>query len=205
MKRIKLNFKSYSDYALLALCQACILALTGNLNFPTTSPALAILQTLVNDYQAALAAAAEGGKTNVQAKKAKKKELVTAMLALAINLMDTAQGDELKLTSTGLPLTKTRTPLPPIGIPVIVTIENGAGLGELDIAIKKVIGALLYVFQYTQDPLTADSEWLSQNSTSIRTTLTGLESGKKYWIRVIAYGSADQMTMSDPALSRIVQ
>ncbi|MBO9681469.1 MAG: fibronectin type III domain-containing protein [Flavisolibacter sp.] len=205
MRRIKLGFLRYADAKLLAIVEACITALTGNIFYPVITPSLATVQTLFTEYSTSLATAAEGGKTNVAAKNAKKKELAALMTSLALCLMQLADGDELKLVSTGLPLTKTPSPVPPIGVPLIAKIEGGLSAGELDVTIKRLPGAILYVYQYTLDPLTENSEWISQNSTYVKLTLTGLENGKRYWIRVVAYGSNEQMTISDPQLSRVVQ
>ncbi|MGN6165021.1 MAG: fibronectin type III domain-containing protein, partial [Flavisolibacter sp.] len=66
-------------------------------------------------------------------------------------------------------------------------------------------GALTYVYQYTEDPLGEDSVWISQNSTLSKITITDLQPGKKYWVRVIAYGRNEQEVISDPVLSRLVQ
>jgi hypothetical protein len=206
MKRIKLDFASYSDNALLVLVKACLLALTGNIFFPTlTDPSLAEFQTSVNAYDAALAAAADRSKNNVAAKDARKAELVNVLIRMALQLMKEADGNLEALVSTALPLYKTREPRPPIGIPDIHSIENGLNSGELDVKVFSLSGARTFIYQYTEDPLSASSVWTSLNSTRTKQTITGLQVGKRYWIRIIAYGTNNQMTISDPVLSKIVQ
>lgn len=204
MKKIKFEFRRYSDGKLLVFAKTVVVALTGNPFFPTVSPSLATLQAGIDVYDAALSLAKEGGKGNIGAKNARKAQLVDLLVNLALDLMKTAAGNEEMLLSTGFPLTKTPSPVPPIGIPVIAKIENGNSVGELVVTLEWQPCVRMYMYECTPEPLTADSQWVSQNSTSIKATLTNLVSGKKYWCRVVAFGSGDQAMVSDPALSRIV-
>ena len=205
MKKIKFEYRYYTDGTILVFSKTVVIALTANAFFPTISPTLATLQTAITAYDDALALAKEGGKANIGAKNARKQELIVILDSIALDLMKTADGNEEMLLTTGYPLTKTRQPKPPMGVPVIDKIENGEGLGQLVVTVRTLPGARTYMFEYTPEPLTADSEWASQNSTSIKALLSGLESGKKYWCRVVALGSGNQAMVSDPALSRIVQ
>lgn len=205
MKRIKFEFRYYADGTLLVFSKGVVAALTGNSFFPSVSPSLATVQSSIDAYDAALLLAKEGGKANIAAKKARKKELVNVLVDLALDLMKTAAGNEEMLMSTNYPLAKTPAPLPPISVPVITRIENGESIGQLTVTVKRQEGVKTYMYEYTPEPLTADSVWASQNSTYVKGTLSGLVSGKKYWCRVVAFGSGDQVMVSDPALSRIVQ
>lgn len=205
MRRIKFEFRYYSDGTILIFSKGVLVALTGNAFFPTITPTLATLQTATDAYDAALSLAKEGGKANISAKNARKQELVTILEDIALDLMKTAAGNEEMLSTTAYPLTKVRQPLPPLGVPVIVKIDNGNGTGELVIMAKTLPGVRIFMYEYTPEPLTEDSEWKGHSTTSIKALISNLVSGKKYWCRVVAYGSGDQVTVSDPALSRIVQ
>lgn len=204
MRRILMNFKRYADRALLIVAQAIAAALTGNLYFPTTNPTVATLQTAIGDYTAALAAAALGGKNNIAAKNARRADLIAVLTSLALDIMKQADGDLQKLISSGFPLSKDKTPLGPLGDPQILKLEDGALSGSLVVSINKVTGAQTYGYEYTLDPLTNDSQWTSEIDNKIKHTFSDLEAGKKYWVRVIAYGNDEQETDSDPVL-RIVQ
>lgn len=204
MKRINLNFRRYADAMLLVLAQGIAAALTGNAYFPTTDPTVAILQTTIGNYAAALAAAAMGGKNNIADKNARRAELIAVLTSLALDIMKQADGDVQKLISSGFPLSKDKTPLGPLGDPQILKLEDGPLTGSLAVVISKVTGAKTYGYEYTLDPLTDASQWDSEIDNSVKHTFTDLESGKKYWIRVVAYGNDEQETDSDP-VSRIVQ
>lgn len=205
MRRIKLDFGRYGDAALLVLVQAIFAALTGNPFFPSPNPTLANFKTFIDAYAAALSAAQDRGKNSVAAKNARKLELVNLLFNLALDTMQTADGDEEKLVSSGFPLTKIRGPKQPLGIPFILKVEVGANSGELHITIEFLPGARTFVIQYSEDPLSETSEWISLNTTRTKATITGLETGKRYRIRIVAYGTDNQMTVSDPVLSKIVQ
>lgn len=205
MKRIKFEFRRYTDSAALVFGKGVLVALTGNDFFPTVSPSLETLQTAINDYDAALSLAKEGGKAHVGAKNARKQELLDVLTNLAFDLMKTADGNEEMLLTTGYPLSKAPQPLPPLNTPEIKKIEGGESVGQLVITVKSQPSVRTYMYEFTPDPLTEDSEWKNQNTTSIKAILSGLISGKKYWCRVVAFGSGDQAMVSDPALSRIVQ
>lgn len=205
MKKVNLGFSRYTEAALLVEAQAIQAALTNNNNFPTPTPTLAVVQTAIYDYANALSAAQEGGKTNVAIKNQKKQELIDILIALGNYVAFTANGDDVKLTSSGFPLTKQREPLPPLDKPEIIKLEGGMNSGELNVTIGAVKAARTYVYQYTQEPLTDNSSWVSNNSTLVKFSFSNLEAGKKYWCRVIAYGRNEQEVFSDPVLSRIVQ
>lgn len=206
MRRIKQNFRNYADGTLLLLSQDSATALIGNTYYPTlTNPTLADFQAAVNAYAAALAAAADRSTNTVATKNTKKAELVDVLIRLSNELMQEADGNEDALISTALPLTKIRSSRPPIGIVTIAKIENGLNSGELDVNIDSLPNVRIYVYQYTEDPLSESSVWQELNSTLTKETIKGLETGKRYWIRVVAYGTANQMTVCDPVLSKIVQ
>jgi hypothetical protein len=205
MKRLNLGFRRYTDAALLVEAQAILAALTGNAFFPTPTPTLPALESAIEAYMTALSAAQEGGKTDVATKNARKLELVDLLIQLGNYVMLTANGDEVMLVSSGIPVTKDRQPLPPLGTPEILKIENGINSGELLMTIAALPGARTYVYQYALDPLTDESSWVSNNSTLVKFSFSNLEAGKKYWFRVVAYGRNEQVVYSNPLLSKIVQ
>lgn len=204
MKRILFQFRRYADGVLLVFSKTVYQNLTGNTFYPTTSPTLQVFSQTMQAYETSLTAAKEGGKGNIAAKNARKQELVDLLVALAFDLMNTNNSLE-ALSTTAFPLSKDPQPLPPLAVPVISKIENGESTGELIITVQALKGAKTYLYEYTPEPLTADSVWESHNSTYIKGVISGLVSGKKYWCRVAAFGSGDQVEVSDPALSRIVQ
>jgi len=205
MRKIKLGFKKYADAALLLVAQAVLQSLTGNPFYSTPIPGLAVFQTAIDDYSAALTLAKDRGKNNVAAKNARKQELIELMIQLAKYCMLTAGTNLEALISSGFPLTKTPQPAPPIEAPVIIKMDNGVNSGDLAIAVSKSKGSQSFVFEYTPDAITDSSVWTAVNSTTSKITLSGLEPGKKYWIRVTAIGSKGQVVTCEAVLTKVVQ
>lgn len=205
MKKIRLDFGSYSDASLLVLVQGIHAALTGNTFFPTTNPTLPDFLLVINAYANALSDAQNRGKDEIAAKNARRFELEGTLFNLALDIMKTADGNEEMLVSSGFPLVKERQPKPPMGIPSIAKIEVSDISGELKVVQNKLPGALTFIYEYTEDPIVAGSVWAEKNSTRLREPFTGLTTGKRYWFRVKAYGTNNQVTVSEPLLSKIVQ
>lgn len=205
MEKLNLGFSKYSDANLLVLSQSSQASLVGNVNFPTTSPTVAEYQTDINAFSTALSAAKDRSRDNVADKNAARTTLINTMVSLGMDLMKQANGNLQALISTGFPVSKPRQPLPPLEKPQVMKMEDGVNSGELLVTIAYLLGARTLIFQYTEDPLTADSVWHSQNTTTVKMLLTGLEPGKRYWIRVIAYGTNEQEVFSDAILSPIIR
>ena len=81
-----------------------------------------------------------------------------------------------------------------------LALTTGDADGELDAMWNRVTGAKSYEIQISVDPFTATS-WQSKPSvTKSKTTLPGLPSGAKSWVRVCATGPAGQGPWSNPAI-----
>src|SRR5678816_2012277 len=103
MRRIKFEFRYYSDGTVLVFSKGVLVALTGNTFFPVLTPTLAALQTSIDAFDAALSLSKEGGKANVAAKNARRLELLNVLVDLALDLMKTAAGSEEMLVTTAYP------------------------------------------------------------------------------------------------------
>lgn len=202
--KIRTDFSRYSDSNLDVKAKTIIAAMTGNPNFPSPVPPLAEVSAASADYSAALVAAKNGGKTEVAVKDQKRAALESLLITLAAYVTMVAKNDRAIMISSGFDLVKEREPLPPLEKPEIIKVVDGTNAGELQVIISPVTGATNYMYQYTLDPLSAQSNWAGQNSTLSKALLKDLESGKKYWCRVVAYGRNEQLVYSDP-VSRIVQ
>lgn len=72
--------------------------------------------------------------------------------------------------------------------------------GTVNLTWEKVYGRLVFVVQFNTDAA-GESGWITAGMpTACKFTVKGLESGKKYWFRVAAIGTAGQSPWSDPAL-----
>ena len=87
--------------------------------------------------------------------------------------------------------------MPPLSTPQGLLLKNGVNKGELKLSFKRVLGARAYRFEITPSPITANSVWEASSDTVAKKQYTGLESGKEYNCRVIAYGTKAQEVYSD--------
>jgi len=76
--------------------------------------------------------------------------------------------------------------------------------GQVTTRVNRVTKARAYVHQYTADPLTPQSVWISETTLKPVHTFAGLESASKVWLRVIIIDRYGNSIYWDPVL-RIVQ
>ena len=204
MAKIKRDIKTKPLLNRIANANAIATACTGNSNASTLTAKLtalatatAALQTAVNNAQAAQDAAM----SLVAAQAAVADAWNAAFDALADAALTATSGDAVKIESLGMqPYTTGNAP--PVGIPAQVqnlSATTGDFEGTVDLAWDKVPGARSYEIQVTTTP--ADSNSYHHAATSLKSsaTISGLNSGAKYWFRVAAIGSAGQGPWSDPA------
>ncbi|MEO6232113.1 MAG: fibronectin type III domain-containing protein [Ferruginibacter sp.] len=201
--KIKISFSAYSDANLENKAASILQNMTGNPAFTDPIPTLSELQAALTAYSAALLSAASLGRVNVAEKNKTRKTLELLLSQLGMYVMYIANGDEVTLTSSGYSLAKTPEPQY-ITNPGNVTLTNGITSGELVAAVKAVKGAVSYLHQYTPDPLTAESVWDGVPGSRSSLTFKNLEVGKKYWFRVAAVGSGQQIAYS-PTSTQYVQ
>jgi predicted phage tail protein len=201
MPKVKLNFRGLSIRAKTAKARQVRDSLTGNPNFPDPHPALADVTALINavDNKAGeVDATTQLRKTQTTELGALEDQLDAVMAQLASYVDSVAAGDEAKIQSAGLdtrsaPSTTTEPPSAPSALDVTVGDRDG----ELDASWDTVAGAKSYVLELSEDQPNA---WKHAGvATRSKFTLSGLDSGKRYWIRVNAINSVGQSGWSDPA------
>jgi hypothetical protein len=188
---------------LIAELRFVIQKMVGNSNFSTPNPPLATITTLVNDYEQLAGEAEDGGSFDKAERDSKAQELISAMHVLSAYVLMTANGSALVVESSGLKLSKTPSPSPSIEKPAGLQLTDGVNIGELLLKFTKVKGSKSYMYQISLDP-TDPAKWVTYYGTIRQNLFTGLESGKKYYVRVVAVGTDSQVVYSD-VVSRIAQ
>ena len=181
-----------------------IASLTGNADFPATTPSLADFTLIKNTYSSNLIAASNGDRAAIAMKNQDKDSLLGAMRMLAINLEGLSQGNQAKLAGTGFDLAATGDNVPPMGAPTGFKLTDGLNAGELKSSVKGVYQAMMYSHEYTLLPPDENTNWTTWVTTTVSYTFSGLPSGTRVYGRVAAIGRKDQLAYSD-ILSRIVQ
>lgn len=201
--RIKTTFKQSSDAELSKLAHRISESLKSNPNFPDPVPSQADLERVVREYQLAISVAGRKDRTLISAKNDKKAELQAMLSQLAVYIESASQGDRTRLLSSGFDITRDKNE--PLALaPISQLIVDIGPPGQATTRVKKVNGARSYVHQYTPDPITSDSVWVSETHTERQHTFSNLKSVNKYWFRVIAVGRGKQNVYS-PAVSSVIQ
>lgn len=202
MSRITYGYKRRQhDTLMTSLC--VIDKIENNPFFPKPPAALAKLKKAAPAFQKALANAL-GRDKHLVAVKDEKKELVLALLQeLARYVLKVSNGDRTIILSSGFDTTKERrkTWIPPVIEQLEVTL---GGPGVATTLAKKVSGVKGYMHEYATEQPGKNTEWFSAGSTLKKYTFDKLQSGKRYWFRVVGIGTRKRQGYS-PIVSVVIQ
>jgi len=202
--RIMMSFSRYTDAELSAKAKEIESSVTSNPNFVGAGDTLTKLGTARTEYDESLVMARTGDTTKIALKNEKRKNLIDVLTELARYVEMAANGNRSILLSSGYEISKEHPTAVTLDVPQNIKLSDGNESGELYLTINSVNGAKSYMYQSSVDPLTSESIWTSETATVSDHTFKSLPSGKRIWCRVVAIGSNNQHTVSDP-VSRIVQ
>ena len=197
-------YRSWSDTILSTETTRIQLSMMNNDLFPSPSPTMEVFSAAVSAYVTQLAKAATRDANAIAAKNSRRVELIALCEQLGNSVATTAQGNVEMLVSTGLPLRKKRQGIL-LSAPSNFRITLGVNSGELDLKVDGQKGATGFGFEYTEDPLVAESVWARTLCSTSRCTIKGLTPGKRYWCRPFVTGRKGQMIVGDMLLSPYVQ
>ena len=187
-----------SDAQLNQDTETIIASMTGNTNFPTPSPTLAVISTALAAFTVALADAADGGVEKTAIKNAKRAELVSLLRQLASYVFATSNEDMTKLLSSGFPAQKTaRPPIGPLPTPATPFLSQGAVTGSLNASTPPINGA--YIYNWRVALASAPTVYVKQvQTTAASNTFDGLTPGQIYNVQLNAVGTAGTTDWSGP-------
>lgn len=206
MKKIKINrvlltFNYCRAGDLIKISRRILDSLKDNAKFPNPTPALADIEKALEEFSTALSNAGGFDREMVAIKDGKQAILKQMLTELAYFVTQICKGDKAMLLGSGFDIngdTGTPQKAPPklraeLGLP-----------GQVTTRVNRVTKARAYVHQYTEDPLTPQSVWISETTLKPTHTFTGLESAAKLWLRVIVIDRKGESIYWDPVF-RIVQ
>ena len=201
--KIKISYRNSSDTFLLKLAGRVKESLKGNTYFPNPKPELPVVEKAFLDFQVAVSIAGRNDRTLSSAKNDKKAELIGILDELNDYVTTTSNGDKTMLLSSGFDIAGIKSTSQTLAPIEQLDVEIGPP-GQAITRIKRVAGARAYIHQCTPDPITPESEWMSETVTDSENTFTNLKSIAKYWFRVIAIGRGKQ-TVYSVLVSRVIQ
>jgi len=203
MARIKLDFKGLAPADKIIRAEQIVASLTGNPNFPTPNPPLAMVTNAINTLRTSIVDA-QKARQESQAKTADQNRnedtLDQIMRQLAAYIENVSGDDEAKIRSAGVSIRAAATPATdPLTAPSGLSATEGDHEGEIDLHWNSVKRARSYIVEHSADP-PSDTSWSqSQVVVASSATVSGLTRGAKHWFRVAAVGSVGQSGWSDPA------
>ncbi len=200
--RVSLSFARKIDTDLIAFTRNVITLMTGNTDYPTPSPALALITTAVDDFETAVHDALDGGKIVIATRNAKRNQLLSLLRQEAAYVTGNCKADIVVLMGSGFNAVRTPSPVGVLPAPQNLRLEYTGMSGELLLRFDRVTNAANYSVQTAESP---NGPWEDQDlSTSARVTIGGLTPGKVYWARACANGSQGSSEYGGPATAMAV-
>src|SRR6266545_2468705 len=173
--KIKTKYRRASDSYTINLGYRVAHSMKDNPDFPEPKPAPAALKTACDELQEAMNLAGRKDRHLSSAKNDKKGVLIRLLDETADYVTVISNGDKTKLLSSGFDITGITDESQELKPIESLTVESGPP-GQATTRVKLVAGARAYIHQYTPDPITADSVWVSETVTDREHTFSNLQS-----------------------------
>jgi hypothetical protein len=193
---IKLGInKLYTPEAVLAKLRLLILKLTGNANFPTTSPSIVQLQAIADALEPLIDEVKAGNLAKMEQRNNQVELGKEAIRQLSYDIQFQSRGDEEKIKSAGFEVRKQRS-APQLPGQVQNLRSSALGNGKIKLLWKKLAHADLYVIAQATNIVA--NEWEPFNKTTrCSIVLENLIPGHVYYFRVFAINSMGDGNPSD--------
>jgi hypothetical protein len=193
---ISLAFIQSPDYTLDATVENVITKMTGNATYPTPDPALTVITPSLEAFKTALTNMNQGGTATTLARDEARAALIALLRQLVLYIEKTANGDPVKLLSSGFDITSSSRAPVVLTKPAISGIDFGTA-GSVILHCGAMGGATFLKTQYRVN----GGAWIEgPTSTQARNIIIpGLVSGTMYDFRVEAgAGNNNVSDWSDP-------
>jgi hypothetical protein len=201
MSRIVYPFKQGRDSELAKTANRILGSSEGNSFFPDTTLVQELKKRTIA-FQVAMNDAADGGKTLIAIKRDCRRSLIEIMVQYGFYISQICKGDRAMLLSSGFDLAKESGESKQMAGIESLAVTN-VNPGEANVVVKRVEGARAFIHQYTTEPPSDATVWVSETTAHRKHTFTGLKPLATYWFRVIAIGLNGQRIISD-AISRVI-
>ena len=204
MVQIKVGIARLNDGSMVAKAGTVIDQLTANAAlFPAPVPSIAVLTAAKNALVTAMGEAEQGSKAAYIELRACRRTLKDLLNQAASYVSTVANGDEAKINAGGFGVREKPTPKPVPKAPVFDAARVSAYTGAVELKWAAKDARSYQVYMTEKDPLSGATEWTVIGAPTRRCfKYDGLESGKAYWFRVVAVGTAGVSPFSDVLLCR---
>lgn len=199
--RVKLGLTTLSSTELVATAQGIHDAMVGNINFPTPTPTLPVVQTAITALATANADVDNnGGKVEHQARRVAERALRALLKQLGAYVQMASNGVEDIILSSAFGVVKRGGPIGELNPPRDLVSNITHKTGRVSMKWNRDAGTdSSHVYMSTKnDPF----EWsLVGVTTKSRFDVNGLDPRQLYWFSVTAIGAAGESSKSEPLLA----
>lgn len=194
-----------SDAELSVTAQTIITNVSNNQqSFQNITPYVEQVKTTKAAFDAKILSSNMGDESEKAKKAEAKHNLLKALETLRLFVQAIANGNKALELLSGYEPVKERSTFNELGEIENLKVTDGAHSGELCVSCNSVSNVRSYTYYITPEPITSNSVWRSEPSSSAKHTFTNLDLEKKYHCKVVAVGSNDQ-TSESGIVSRVVQ
>jgi hypothetical protein len=202
MKAIKVGLDGLSPLDKVAKSMFIETKMAGNLAFPTPVPALTVLTAAREALEESIANTLNGGKAATFARNEAEEALDEVITQLAGYVVSTVGSNEALIRSSGFDVRQRGLPIGSLPAPANLRADLTEFQGQIKLAWDRERGAVLNeVYQSDGDPNDETTWKMVAMTTRSRFIVEHLTSGKTYWFRVRAQGTAGESPISGPARS----
>lgn len=206
MKRtkIKMGFASLTLSLLQARKNEIVKGMKGNASFPTTVALVQQAEDAGKEFDDLMLQIKMGNRSLIPRRDVVVINLIGLLTSIGNEVTSVANGDFEMLSSSGFGLYSDPSPAPPVTAPEGLTVTDDEISRGFKVKIQKVPSATTNAYQWTTDPITPASVWESSYVKYVECVIDGLESQKKYWVRVGAVAKDGTIAYCNP-VSRTAQ
>jgi hypothetical protein len=198
-KTMDLNFPfpGQAPEVVIERAEVVVSSLDGNPDFLTLAPNVVSLTDAVKDAKTWQTEVLATGNRVAMAKRDAAMEVLIELLIATGNLViSIAQGNLVKLAGCGYEQPKVKAPSPNMFKPEPPKLSTGNSGDILSVG-KRQAGVKAVIHHITEAPLTAESVWRAETTTSVKHTFTGCIPGKQYLVKQSLVGPRKQFKESD--------
>ncbi len=165
--------------------------------FPAPDPSLAEITAAIEEFERAVQAAENRDRVAISYRNEQRDVLVNLLRKLGNYVNLQADGNRTIALSSGFDVAKDPSPLPSIILVETPQLSPGVNAGQIEARNKAVAGAKAYQYFIHTDVFVPVNQWQLYPSTRSRYSFTGLESGKRYYVKVGVVGVNNQLVYSE--------
>jgi hypothetical protein len=196
-ERISVDFGSLTNNQLWQRGMAVVLALLGNVRYPNPPVAMAMLQSLLDAFHAAIIDAMEGSKKAMTLRDSLQAQVISALKLVASYVQENANGD---FSNTGFETyDTTRKTGQLVSTPTFRRIYHGVNSGEIMLLINAVPYARGYQVQYAALKGGDPGPWTVVDVMNVKSAfkISGLAPQTRYVFQVHTIGTANRSDWSN--------